>query len=451
MSWFVLVPLFGWVAGFLPATGAIELGNVVVSVSSLTPEVIFRNFVQRIGIGCIAVAGILGIIKSLPVIIKSFSIGFKGFKSAEGADHGPRTDRDMNMMGILFLVLASLVVLTVFFASITSLTYTFIGLAIVLVISFLFTTVAANAIAIVGTNPVSGMTLMTLILSSAILVSAGLSGDSGKFVALIIGGVVCTALSVAGAFVTDLKVGYWLGSSPFQQERWKFTGVFVSAATVGLAIILIDNAFGFLVTDPVTGQPIPNPAMPAPQANLMRAIIETFMDPSAVIPWMLFGIGAIIALMMNWIGVPALAFGLGMYLPQEINTPLLLGAFVAYLLKKSSKNDELANARFQKGTLVASGFIAGAALFKILEAVMRVWPVGSEVVNGIERPISLLDSILRTMGVHDVSAGAGGGFTNSYMFGLAGHDMGTLIGLFFILGLTVWMFFYSKTAKPVSE
>lgn len=441
MSWFVLVPMFGWVATQMPATFTLS----GIAVADMSAEVIFRNFVQRVGIGCIAVAGIMGIIKSFPVIVSSFKIGFKGIKGRkEGTEGHPRTDRDMTMSFILGLLAVVLIVLAVFFFYTTNqVSYSLIGLVIVLVISFLFTTVAANAIAIVGTNPVSGMTLMTLILTSAILVGTGLSGSSGMFIALVIGGVVCTALSVAGAFVSDLKVGYWLGSSPFQQERFKFLGVFISAAIVGLSIILIDNAFGFLITDPVTGQQIANPAMPAPQANLMRAIIVTFMDPNAVIPWMLFGIGAIIALMMNWVGVPALAFGLGMYLPQEINTPLLLGAFVAYLLKKSSKNEELSNARFQKGTLLASGFIAGAALFKILEAILRVVTIGSEVVNGIERPISLLTSFHRAIGVDDFRGPLG--FTNNFLLG--NYDVGTLIGLIFILALAVWMFFNAKRAK----
>jgi putative OPT family oligopeptide transporter len=436
MSWMVLVPLFGWVASSFPDS-AMVAGNAFIQVKDMTPEVIFRNFVQRIGIGCIAAAGIIGIIKSLPVILASFKIGFKGFsgRKGEAAEQSPRTQRDMNMGLMLALLGAALIVMAVLFYFITgnAVNYTLIGLLVVFIISFLFTTVAANAIAIVGTNPVSGMTLMTLIITSALFLASGLSGPNGMFIALIIGGVVCTALSMAGGFVTDLKVGYWLGATPLQQQRSKLIGTAVSAALVGLAIMLIDSAFKFLIPDPATGQIIANPAMPAPQANLMREVIITFMDPTAIIPWMLFGIGIAIALVMNWVGVPALAFGLGMYLPQEINTPLLLGAFAALLLKKSSKDKALADARYQKGTLIASGFIAGAALFKILEAILRVIPMGAgnvlEAVHGSYQANELTDTYLMGMGTNTAS----------------------LIGFVFILLLSAWLFWNSLRAKPEEE
>ena len=436
MSWLVLVPLFGWVISFFP-DASIVAGTTSIAVASMTPEIIFRNFVQRIGIGCIAAAGIIGIIKSLPVIIDSFKISFKGVSGGKRAGQPglPRTQIDMNMKLVLALLGIALIAMAIFFYFVTgeSVNYSLIGLLVVFVISFLFTTVAANAIAIVGTNPVSGMTLMTLILSSVFLLAAGLSGPGGMFIALIIGGVVCTALSMAGGFVTDLKVGYWLGATPIQQQRSKLIGTVVCAALVGLAIMLIDNAFGFLITDPATGQLVANPAMPAPQANMMREVIITFMDPTAVIPWMLFGIGILIAIIMNWVGVPALAFGLGMYLPQEINTPLLLGAFAAWLLKKSSKDKGLADARYQKGVLIASGFIAGAALFKIVEAVLRVIPMGEgnvlEAIHGSYQANELKDTFFMGMEA----------------------NMANLIGFVFIFLLTAWMFWNSLRAKPEQE
>jgi putative OPT family oligopeptide transporter len=444
MSWFVLVPLFGWVAMQFPDS-TIMVGNVAMAAATLEPETIFRNFVQRIGIGAIAVAGMIGIVKSLPVIIDSLKLGFKGLQAQGTEAKMPRTDRDMNFKVIGILLGITMIALAIFLYITTgTIKFTVAGVLIIFIISFLFTTVAANAIAIVGTNPVSGMTMMTIILSSAVLVGMGLTGDDGMFIALVIGGVVCTSLSVAGAFVSDLKVGYWLGSTPQMQQRFKFAGVLIAAVVVGLAIILINSAFGFMIEDPQTHQMVPNPAMPAPQANLMREIITTFMNPDAVIPWVLLGIGGIIALVMNWVGVPALAFGLGMYLPMEINTPLLFGAFVAYLIKKSSGDDELANARHQKGTLVASGFIAGAALFKILEAILRVVPGSGSTVTG--DPASMLDTIHVWLGTNTVLA-EGGGFTNNFAFGMS-HDVGILVGLVFILALSAWMFYYSWKAKP---
>ena len=228
-----------------------------------------------------------------------------------------------------------------------------------MIISFLFTTVAANAIAIVGTNPVSGMTLMTLILSSVILVAAGLSGPAGMVSALVIGGVVCTALSVAGAFVTDLKIGYWLGSSPYKQETWKFVGTVVSAATVGWVILLLNNTYGF------TGN-----ELPAPQANAMAAVIKPLMSNQPA-PWMMYVAGAIFALILTMIKVPALAFALGMYLPLELNTPILVGGIIAHFVSTRSKNEKLNNARRERGILIASGFIAGGALMGVISVILK--------------------------------------------------------------------------------
>jgi len=234
------------------------------------------------------------------------------------------------------------------------------GLLIVLIVAFLFTTVAANATAIVGTNPVSGMTLMTLILSSIILTSVGLKGESGMIAALIIGGVVCTALSMAGGFITDLKIGYWLGTTPQKQQQWKFLGVLVSALTVGFVIMILNETFGF------TGEN----ALVAPQANAMAAVIQPLMDQQPA-PWTLYIVGAILALVLTMIKVPALAFALGMYIPLELNTPLLVGGLIAHFVSTRSKDEKVNNARRERGTLIASGFIAGGALMGVFSAFLR--------------------------------------------------------------------------------
>jgi putative OPT family oligopeptide transporter len=232
---------------------------------------------------------------------------------------------------------------------------------VVAVISFLFTTVAANAIAIVGSNPVSGMTLMTLIVASAIFVAIGLSGTSGIVAAMIIGGVVCTALSMAGGFVTDLKIGYWLGSTPRKQESWKFLGTLVSAATVGGVILVLNDVYGFTGDD----------ALVAPQANAMAKVIEPLMMGGET-PWILYMVGAILALILNWLGVPALAFCLGMFIPLPLNTPMLVGGAIAYFVSHSSKDKDINNARQERGTLISSGLIAGGALFGVFAALTRI-------------------------------------------------------------------------------
>ncbi|GAB1372630.1 hypothetical protein MASR1M45_26930 [Candidatus Kapaibacterium sp.] len=266
------------------------------------------------------------------------------------------------------IILSVLTVILVFIFLLTGVEITLnqalIALATLVIISFLFTTVAANAIAIVGTNPVSGMTLMTLIISSIVLVQAGLQGPQGMVSALIIGGIVCTALSMAGGFITDLKVGYWLGSSPQKQESWKFLGTLVSAATVGIVIYILSQAYGFVKSDMY-----PDPLV-APQANAMAAVIEPLMLPGAEIHWMLFVVGAIISLLVFWLGISPLAFALGMFIPLDLNTPLLIGGLLSHYIGQSSKDAKLANARSQRGTLIASGFIAGAALFGVFGALL---------------------------------------------------------------------------------
>jgi putative OPT family oligopeptide transporter len=271
-----------------------------------------------------------------------------------------------------------IVILFVFFyfGVVPNLVHALVGLGIVMIIAFLFTTVAANAIAIVGTNPVSGMTLMTLIIASLIMVSVGLSGTAGMVAALVIGGVVCTALSTAGGFITDLKIGYWLGNSPYKQETWKFLGVLVSAATVGGVIMILNKTYGF------TGEN----ALVAPQANAMAAVIEPMMSGQAA-PWMLYAAGAFLALTLNMIGVPALAFSLGMFIPLDLNTPILVGGLINHIVTTRSKDEKLNNARSEQGTLIASGFIAGGALMGVTAAIIRFAGFNSSTNTGLNQTV----------------------------------------------------------------
>jgi putative OPT family oligopeptide transporter len=333
-------------------------------IGDMSAEEIFRGYVRQIGIGGIAMAGIIGIIRSSKIIAGAFTLAYREiFQRGDMANEKPvRTQTDIRMLFNIQLILLSAILLFIFFYAgvVFNVVHALVGLGIVLVIAFLFTTVAANATAIVGTNPVSGMTLMTLILSSFVLVQVGLSGKAGMVSALIIGGVVCTALSVAGGFITDLKVGYWLGSTPRKQETWKFAGVMLSAATVGGVILVLNETYGFKGAN----------ALAAPQANAMAAVIQPLMS-DAPAPWMLYFIGAVIALVLLVIKVPPLAFALGMYIPQELNVPLVFGGLVAWWVTSRTKDEKLNAARFSRGTLIASGFIAGGSLFGVLSAFLR--------------------------------------------------------------------------------
>ncbi|HQT92309.1 MAG TPA: oligopeptide transporter, OPT family, partial [Candidatus Kryptobacter bacterium] len=370
LSWFVLVPLVHEIGQHLTT----PLGaGVTTLISQMSPGDIFQHYVRQIGIGGIAMAGIIGVVRSSKIIAGAFKLAFNEIahrKSAEG-DNAVRTQTDIKMLWIVMLVLLTAIAVFAFFAIgvVPTLYQAIVAVLVVVVISFLFTTVAANAIAIVGTNPVSGMTLMTLILSSVVLVEIGLTGEAGMLSAMIIGGVVCTALSVAGSFITDLKIGYWLGSTPKKQETWKFLGVLVSAATVGGVILVLNKAYGF------TGAQ----GLVAPQANAMAAVIKPLMS-NAQTPWMLYVVGGVIALLLVILKVPPLAFALGMYIPQELNTPLLVGGAIAWFVSTRSKNEKLNNARFHRGTLIASGFIAGGALLGVFNAFLKFidlqWPFG---------------------------------------------------------------------------
>jgi len=360
VSWYLIIPVISYIGAGLTetfGTGATKL------ISAMSAEEIFRQYVRHVGIGGIAMAGVIGIIRSSKIIRDAISLGFKEiFEKKHTNETQLRTQRDLPMKIIVVGIVLTAILLLVFFymGVVYDIGWALAGLLIVLVIAFLFTTVAANAIAIVGTNPVSGMTLMTLILSSIVLTSIGLKGTSGMIAALIIGGVVCTALSMAGGFITDLKIGYWLGSTPLKQERWKFLGVLVSALTVGFVIMILNETYGF----------VGEGALVAPQANAMAAVIQPLMDQQPA-PWTLYIVGAILALVLTMIKVPALAFALGMYIPLELNTPLLVGGLIAHFVSTRSKDEKINTARRERGTLIASGFIAGGALMGVISAILR--------------------------------------------------------------------------------
>jgi putative OPT family oligopeptide transporter len=358
LSHFAFIPVIWFLGQEFPQ--ALYPGRI--PIAQMSEVQIFSTYVRSIGIGAIFMAGVLSIIKSMPVMIRSLSLGFKqifrGSRSDASAE--ARTDRDIRMSTIILGLLASAAGLFLYFLWISNVKFALIGTAICLLFSFLFTTVAAYAIAIVGTNPISGMTLITIILTSVVLIGAGLSGTQGMAVALLIGAVVATALSVSGSFITDLKIGYWLGATPRNQERFKFAGIFVSALIVGVAIYILNKAFSFQTE-----------ALAAPQANLMAAVIKSMMSREPV-TWILYGIGASVTIVMEMAKVPALAFALGMYLPLHLTTPLVIGGFISHLVKKSTKDKELAERRHNRGTLICSGFIAGGALIGILLAVLKM-------------------------------------------------------------------------------
>lgn len=354
--WWVIIPLMG-------SYGSAEL-------MAMSPDAIFKDYARLIGIGGIAMAGIIGIVKSWKIIAQAVGLASRELRGAQTQGTTVRWQSDISMKHIAYFIFIALVAVLLFFwvGVIDTFWQALIAWVVVTIIAFLFTTVAANAIAIVGSNPVSGMTLMTLIISSGIFVAIGLDGTRGIVASMIVGGVVCTALSMAGGFVTDLKIGYWLGSTPRKQESWKFLGTLVSAATVGGVILMLNNVYGF------TG----DNALAAPQANAMAKVLEPMMMGGET-PWILYIIGAILALILNWLGVPALAFCLGMFLPLSLNTPMLVGGLVSWFVSRSSKNAEVVKARGERGTLIASGLIAGGALFGVFAAITIM--CGHEVPN----------------------------------------------------------------------
>ena len=363
LVWLVIIPLMNLIWG----GQVIDLMNsgITQTIGDMSADQIFKEYARHIGIGGIATAGIIGIIKSFGVIKSAVGLAASEFTKKPGtkAEATERTDEDMPMKTIVFGIVIALLAIFAFFALggvVENIWQALVGVLIVGIISFLFTTVAANAIAIVGSNPVSGMTLMTLIIASLILVAVGLKGNTGMAAALVIGGVVCTALSVAGSFVTDLKIGYWLGTTPKKQEIWKFAGVAVAAATVCGVMLVLNKTFGF------TG----DNALVAPQANAMAAVIQPLMNGGGA-PWILYGIGALIAIVLTMCKIPALAFALGMFIPIDLNLPLLIGGAISWFVASRSKDAQVNAERHEKGTLIASGFIAGGALMGVVSAILK--------------------------------------------------------------------------------
>ena len=363
LVWLVIIPLMNviWGGQVIDLMGT----GITQTIGEMSADQIFKEYARHIGIGGIATAGIIGIIKSFGVIKSAVRLAANEFTKKPGAEKAAseRTDEDIPMKTVVFGVVIALLVVFAFFAFggvVNNIWQAIIGLLIVGIIAFLFTTVAANATAIVGTNPVSGMTLMTLIIAALILVAVGLKGNAGMAAALIIGGVVCTALSMAGSFVTDLKIGYWIGTTPRNQEAWKFVGTIVAAATVCGVMLVLNKTFGF------TG----DNALVAPQANAMAAVIQPMMNGGGA-PWLLYGIGAVIAIALTAFKIPALAFALGMFIPIDLNLPLLVGGAISWYVSTRSKDAKVNAARQDKGTLVASGFIAGGALMGVVSAILK--------------------------------------------------------------------------------
>ncbi|WP_455065527.1 OPT family oligopeptide transporter [Prevotella nigrescens] len=341
--------------------------SVVVTVGSMSAEEIFKNYARSIGIGGIAMSGVIGIVKSWGIIKSAVSLASREMKGKGASqEEAIRTQRDISFKIIAFGSITTLVITFLFFyfgVMQFNLMHAVVGIVLVALIAFLFTTVAANAIAIVGSNPVSGMTLMTLILASVVMVAVGLKGNSGMLAALLMGGVVCTALSMAGSFITDLKIGYWLGTTPKKQETWKFLGTIVSAATVAGVMIVLDKTYGFN-----SGQ------LAAPQANAMAAVIKPLMSGQGA-PWILYGMGAVLALVLDRCKVPALAFSLGMFIPIQLNIPLIIGGAVNWYVTTRSKDEQINKLRGDKGTLIASGFIAGGALMGVVSALIKFFGI----------------------------------------------------------------------------
>jgi len=361
--WWLIVPGMALIFGdqVLSIGGA----EVTTAVGAMSPEEIFKTYARSIGIGGIAMAGIIGIIRSWGIIKNAVGLAAKELKGDKSTETETlRTQRDLSFRFIAIASITALLITFVFFwlGVMQNLLFALVAILLVTVIAFLFTTVAANAIAIVGSNPVSGMTLMTLILASVVMAAVGLNGSDGMLAALIMGGVVCTALSMAGCFITDLKIGYWLGSTPKKQQQWKFLGTLVSAATVGGVMMLLNQTYGF--------DPNQDGHLVAPQANAMAAVIEPMMNGAGA-PWLLYGIGALLAIILTWMKVPALAFALGMFIPLELNVPLLVGGAVNWFVTTRSKDKAINERCGERGTLIASGFIAGGALMGVVSALLR--------------------------------------------------------------------------------
>ena len=424
LAYLVMIPLvyiFGSQAGELHYAGA------TYNIAEMGSAGIFGNFVRPIGIGAIAVSGIIGIIKMGKIVLGSISLGFKGLKGGgQEVAAEPRTQIDMSpknvlliqfgfviLLGLLFFVVAINTVDSstgVTYTAGDSLLYAVVGMVVGFLLSFLFTPVAARAIAIVGVNPVSGMTLITVVLTIVALVMVGLRGTGGMFVALIVGTAVCTALSTSGALITDFKIGYWIGSTPRHQERWKFLGLAVAALVVAFVIPVMDSSYHFLQHDQQTGAIVRDAAgnalsntdqLPAPQANMIAAVSRGLLNDPAGQPWLLYALGGIVALVLLMAGVPMLAFALGMYLPIAINLAVLFGAVTAFIVSKTGASERVRKARAEQGTLIASGLMAGAAIFGILVAVLRLPDIGAPIrFISVGKKLSLQNGLLLEKPMH---------------------------------------------------
>ena len=359
--------------------------SIAQKICEMAPETIIKEYAKSIGIGGIAMAGVIGIFRSWGIIKSAVGLAAKEMGGKKETVAVKRTQKDLSMKVIAFGSIFTLLLTFIFFLTDVmhgNLLHSIVAILLVAGISFLFTTVAANAIAIVGTNPVSGMTLMTLILASVVMVAVGLKGATGMVAALVMGGVVCTALSMAGGFITDLKIGYWLGTTPAKQQTWKFLGTLVSAATVGGVIMILNKTYGFT-----------SGALAAPQANAMAAVIDPLMNGVGA-PWLLYGIGAVLALVLTYFNIPALAFALGMFIPLELNLPLLVGGAINWYVTTRSKDEKINSERGEKGTLLASGFIAGGALMGVVSAAMRFGGINLVNEGWLANPMSELVSLV---------------------------------------------------------
>lgn len=424
LSWWVFIPAVYYIGKFNTA----PILNAAKPVADMMPAEIFTAYVQPIGIGGIAAAGIIGIIKSRKIIFGAFKLaGQEIFGKSKGTAKPQESDRlqkDISMKWNMILTFSTLLGIFAFFLIGVvngNWLYALIGLGIVLFISFLLTTVAARAIAIVGTNPVSGMTLMTLIVSSVILVAVGLKGDSGILVALLIGGVVCSALSMAGGFITDLKIGYWLGTTPANQEKLKFLGTLLAAASVGFVIFMLNKTFGFG----------PGSPLEAPQASAMAAVIKPLMTGQSA-PWMLYMVGVFVAIILEFVGVPPLAFALGMYLPMHLNSPLLAGGLIAHFVAKSTKEEKLQEARKDRGTMIASGFIAGGALMGVVAAFITF--IGKELMK-----LGSDWTLAKAIGTYKWQEG------QTRLFGFLDSE---ILGVVMFVLLLIYFYWDSLRAKP---
>jgi putative OPT family oligopeptide transporter len=441
----ILVPLVYHFGQHVPALAIppSPLPGFSTFIPDMSANEIFRLYAQRIGVGTMAGAGIIGIVRALPTIVRAFSLGFQQiFHPHTHGGQVPRTDRDLKMSTVLGGIVVCAVAIGVFFyillargdaavaAKAPQIALT--GLAIAFVFAFLFTTVAALATAMTGNNPISGMTLVTLIIGSSALVAVGLQGEFGKYAAIVMGAVVCTSLSMAGGFVTDLKVGYWLGATPRNQQFSKMIGTLFAAVGVALTVLLIHKAFGH--NDPATGVFISGfkntAVVPAPQANLFATILSGIFD-KAPVTWLLYVVGLVLSLLLVMMGIPPLAFAIGMYLPLAINTPLWIGGLISHWVEKSSKDEKVSKARGNRGTLIASGFIAGGALAGVLGAVLHLIPTGvpDPELSGQFLSVAKYLELPRLMG-----------FTE-------GAPITQILSIIFFIGICGYLYFDSRRAR----